>query len=268
MHENTDLEKLSKCIVFGEELLEKFTSEKNLAAEHLVVISVYRKLLEQLDGNFVLADHKLQSASTVMIRATFETYLGLKYILQEKRRVKDRAFCYYIGYYKSQLAAAEYSKGHFSAELPKERLENTVNAIEKTMNDPKYKKIVKAWEKAKSQQKIPYEPKWYSLFNGPRSVKQLVSVLDEPEIYKFYELLSIEAHGYQALNGLEAKDASLFLKPLRDTNDDYYESLARSFFTDATLKIINALFPQHEGMFIKFLRDIGFIPSTLYNVRL
>ncbi|ERM17723.1 hypothetical protein [Brevibacillus laterosporus] len=40
-------------------------------------MALYRKLLEQLDGMFILADHHIESPTTVMIRVTLETYFAL-----------------------------------------------------------------------------------------------------------------------------------------------------------------------------------------------
>lgn len=268
--EKSDLQKLSKSIIFGEDLLKEIVKEDNLELEHLVIVSLYRKLLEQVDGIFIIADHKQDSASKVMIRAVLETYLALKYILQVKKHIKDRAYCYYIGYVKSQHESANYiidsSLKGFSIESTKE----TINRTNQILNEKKFERLLTEWEKAKAKQKINYEPKWYSLFNGPRSIKQLINKLKDKDSdtneNKLYELLSTEAHAYQALNGIETINKTMFLKPLRSENGEFHESLARSLFMSASLDIIKKIFPKYEKKFLDYAKEIDFFPSSFrYN---
>lgn len=261
-NENVSLQSLSKAIVFGEELLEKIVKEENLETEHLVVITLFRKLLEQLDGNFVLADHRLESASKVMIRASLETYLALSYILQEKRRIKDRAFSYYIGYVKCQHETAKYGLENSIEGIPHDKLEAILQKCNEILAKPKFRKVLAEWERTKIALKKDYEPKWHSLFRGPRSIKQLIGRLQESNSYKFYELLSTEAHGYQALNGLHSEDNSMLMKPIRSGDGDFQAELARALCISAAMKIIYNLFPQHEDMLIAICKDIGIIPGT------
>lgn len=272
--ENSNLHTLSKTIQFGEELLEDLAQEENLEIEHKIVIALYRKLLEQLDGNYILADHKMDSPSTVMIRAALETYLAIKYILQEKRRIRDRACCYYIGYLKSQEKTANDFIQKPIKEMHQEVLKHKKQQAEEILNKPIFKKIIDEWERTKKASKSNFEPKWYSLFNGPKTLKQLVDRLGDTEDYRFYGLLSMEAHGYQAINGLGSVnivDDPFVLKPIRSNFKDegFNEEIARSLLNYATHKIVQHLFPKYQQRFIELGKEIGLVPKNYpYKVNL
>lgn len=94
------LNDLSKSINFSLDLMHKLEVREDLTIEQKIILSIYRKLIEQVDGNLILADQKLRSPSIVMVRSALETYLSLKYITQRKKFIKDRAVSYYLGYSK------------------------------------------------------------------------------------------------------------------------------------------------------------------------
>ncbi|AKF95935.1 hypothetical protein [Brevibacillus laterosporus] len=70
-------------------------------------MALYRKLLEQLEGMFILADHHIESPTTVMIQAALETYFALSYVLHDADLINRRAACYYVGFVKNQNKAAK-----------------------------------------------------------------------------------------------------------------------------------------------------------------
>lgn len=111
-----------------------------------------------------------------------------------------------------------------------ERVRETQKKASETLRMPRFKKIVDEWDK---KSKPNYEPKWYSLFNGPANLKQLVDRVGDKKYYRFYGLLSKEAHAYQALNGvykLDLVNEPFSLKPIRNPKKDagYHEEIARS----------------------------------------
>ncbi|WP_283750632.1 DUF5677 domain-containing protein [Bacillus cereus] len=260
---------LSKSIDFSLNLMKKLEERKNLTVEQKIILSIYRKLIEQIDGNFVLADHQLKSPSIVMIRSALETYLSLKYITQHKRFIKDRAISYYVGYIINQKIVynnmLENPPKHVS--MPEEEFKNKIVKIDQFLKSPIFNKILNQWKFTKEIQNKKfnntYEPKWYSLFKGPTSIKMLVSRLNDEQIYKYYEILSLEAHGYESLNGLNNDDIinkPFSFKPIRDTeNSSHFAGMARALCTSATHEIIKNMSPELNGEFIKFMNELGLI---------
>ncbi|WP_242274792.1 DUF5677 domain-containing protein [Bacillus cereus group sp. BfR-BA-01310] len=249
--------------------MQKLEARDDLTIEQKIILSIYRKLIEQLDGNFILADHQLRSPSIVMIRSALETYLSLKYITQHKRFIKDRSISYYLGYLKNQKIVYGNMIENPLKYVPisKEDFEDKIIKIDQLLESPIFKKILKQWELTKKflNEKFnnTHEPKWYSLFKGPTSIKMLVNRLNDNKIYRYYEVLSLEVHGYEALNGLNNTDIinePFSFKPIRNTeNTSNYAGMARTLCTSATHEIIKFMSPELNGKFIKFMNELGLI---------
>ncbi|AJH80258.1 hypothetical protein FOC88_27495 (plasmid) [Bacillus thuringiensis] len=260
---------LSKNIEFSLDIMKKLGERKDLTVEQKIILSIYRKLIEQIDGNFVLADHQLKSPSIVMIRSALETYLSLKYITQHKRFIKDRAISYYVGYLKNQKIVhdnmLENPPKHVP--IPKEKFKNKIVKIDQLLKEPIFNRILKQWQITKEIQNEKfnntYEPKWYSLFRGPTSIKMLVNRLNDNQIYKYYEILSLEAHGYESLNGLINDDIinnPFSFKPIRNSeNSSHFAGMARAFCTSASHEIIKYMAPELNNEFIKFMDELGLV---------
>lgn len=259
------LEVLSKSIQFGEETLKNLERKKGLPTEHKIIISLYRKLLEQVDGNYILADHELEGPAKVLLRSAMETFLSLMYIIQEKRRIQDRAFSYYVGFLKAELKIANdlLIPDDPSEFEDKKYSKLDIKEIESILNQRQFKKVLNEWEH--TNKKTRYEPKWYSLFNGPTSVNQIVKKIADKDMNLLYGLLSMEAHGYQALSAVKHRDLTnddFALQPIRNNITDETIKLTRVLLTSVTMRIINFIAPEYNPDLIKFAKEIGIISKT------
>ncbi|OJE37266.1 hypothetical protein BAQ49_15965 [Bacillus proteolyticus] len=259
------LEVLSKSIQFGDETLKNLERKKELPIEHKVIIALYRKLLEQVDGNYILADHELEGPARVLLRSAMETFLSLIYILQEKRRIQDRAFSYYVGFLKAELKIANnpLTTDNPNGFKNEEDSKLDIKEIESILNKRQFKKVLNEWEL--TNKKTRYEPKWYSLFNGPTSVNQLVNKIADKDTNLLYGILSMEAHGYQALSAVKHRDLTnedFALQPIRNNITDETVKLTRVLLTSITMRIISLIAPEYELDLIKFAKEIGIISKT------
>ncbi|BCC13992.1 hypothetical protein BC30048_4419 [Bacillus cereus] len=271
------LEDLSRSINFSVDLMHKLEVRDNLTIEQKIILSIYRKLIEQIDGNFILADHQSRSPSIVMIRSALETYLSLKYITQQKKFIRDRSLCYYVGYLKNQkIVYTNILKNPPKrVTFSNENFEDKIIKIDQLLKSPVFKKVLIQWEITKNNLnkkfKNNHEPKWYSLFNGPTSIKQLVNKLNDTKIYNYYEVLSLEAHGYEALNGLNNTDIvnePFSFKPIRNTeNFDHFAGMAKTLCTSASHEVIKYMSPELNSEFIKFMGEIGVIEKHLSELK-
>ncbi|PFP97667.1 hypothetical protein COK06_13070 [Bacillus cereus] len=262
---NSHLEVLSKSVRFGEETLKNMERKKGLPIEHKIIIALYRKLLEQVDGNYILADHELEGPARVLLRSTMETFLSLMYIIQEKRRIQDRAFSYYVGFLKAELKIANDPLiFDDSIELEdKKYSELDIKEIESILNQKQFKKVLNEWER--NNEKTRYQPKWYSLFKGPTSVNGIVKKLADKDMDLLYGLLSMEAHGYQALSAVKHRDLTnedFALQPIRNNIADETIKLTRVLLTSVTMRIINLIAPEYNPDLIKFAKEIGIISKA------
>ncbi|QWG31048.1 hypothetical protein EXW58_26660 (plasmid) [Bacillus mycoides] len=259
------LEVLSKSIQFGDETLKNLERKKELPIEHKVIIALYRKLFEQVDGNYILADHELEGPARVLLRSAMEAFLSLIYILQEKRRIQDRAFSYYVGFFKAELKIANnpLTTDNPNGFKNEEDSKLDIKEIESILNKRQFKKVLNEWEL--TNKKTRYEPKWYSLFNGPTSVNQLVNKIADKDTNLLYGILSMEAHGYQALSAVKHRDLTnedFALQPIRNNITDETVKLTRVLLTSITMRIISLIAPEYELDLIKFAKEIGILSKT------
>lgn len=255
---------LSKSIKFGEKFLKDLEKRTDLELEHKVVAALFRKLIEQANAGYVLAEQNLEGPLIVMKRSVLETYLALRYILQKKELVKDRAYSYYVGFLINDKNDNETWSTQNKVDVSDLDLKKLININSEILSDPKLKHILQEWENTKKQSNKPYDPNWYTLFNGPKSLRQLANRLMENEslFYSFYGTLSQEAHGYKALdatNYTELMDKPLELKPVRCKIDPSEVANIKSFCTGATFEVINYLFPDRLHECREFAIEIGMI---------
>ncbi|MEB9437394.1 DUF5677 domain-containing protein [Bacillus cereus] len=263
------LNNLTESINFSMNLMEELATREDLTMEQKVILSIYRKLIEQIDGNFILADHNLRSSSIIMTRSALETYLSLKYIVQRRAFIKDRALSYYVGYLKNQkkLYNNILSNPPKIVTLSPEVYKNKIIKIEQILELPNLEKVLNEWritkKKLNDKFRNNYDPKWYSLFDGPTSIKKLVNELNSKQLYDYYEVLSLEAHGYESLNGLEDEDiinGDFAFRPIRSTeNIDHFAGMARSLCTSATKDVIQHIAPNNKIKFDSFVRKLNIL---------
>ncbi|MGG3651922.1 DUF5677 domain-containing protein [Bacillus pseudomycoides] len=261
MEKELELEALSKSIRFAENLLINLGAKEDLNLEQKIILSIYRKLIEHADGNFILTDHMLAGPARIVARTSFENLLALKYILLEEEHIKNRAFCYYIGYIKSIQRKFENSSRET---IPNHYRNAILPATSKILNDSLLNEILIEWKHTKG--KSNYDPYWYSLFEGPKNIYRLVTKINDPKFYKYYSLLSEETHATQALNGLDDFDlinGNFSLLPIRSAhNIGFHERTVRAFCTSAIHEIIKYMSPDLNDDFINFMDEIGVIEKN------
>ncbi len=260
----SSIDVLSQSIEFGESFFRDLGNRTDLEIEHKVVASLFRKLIEQADACSVLAKHDLEGPFQVMKRAIFETFLAVKYILEKKEAVKDRAYSYYVGSLIQSINELKAWCKQEKLDMSDQELERGIAINSELLNDTKLKYILEEWKDTKRKLKKPHNPNWYSLFNGPRSLKQLTNILlgDEFVVYSVYGSLSQEAHSYTALGGInniEFMDEPLELRPIRCKLDPNEADSIKNIFIAAMFEVIGYLFLDRFSECLEFAIDIGML---------
>lgn len=258
-----NLKKLNKSIVFAESILNDLKNLDDLELEHKIIISLYRKLLEHTCGGYISAVNNLGGPLQTMARATLETYLALKYILQEEEFVKRRAYSYYIGFLNDiQLDATNWCKHLELEETHKKNLELDIKHISAILDSQLLQEVVTEWKNTKRESGKSYNPKWHSLFDGPKSIQQLAKRLMEGDhfIRLYYGSLSQEAHGYNSLkdtNYFHLIEKPLSLKPIISTISPDNFGPIRAFCMAGVAEIIVYFFPERRNDYLEFSKGIG-----------
>ncbi|WP_121614771.1 DUF5677 domain-containing protein [Virgibacillus halodenitrificans] len=249
-----EVEKLGALVQKHEEYFwEMINYMKNkhdvISDEKIVIILLYRKIIEKLDAIFVLLDHKSEKAAESICRDMYENALYLKYIIEDKDRQNIRALSYYFSHMKDQITLGKTfvkkvkNKTKIS-EIVGDRKEVVLNELgerisrfnERT-NENKFINIKIEWKKIeKSKKNKRIYPNWYSLFNGPNNLKELSEKFGYREEYDIiYKIFSTQVHSANALNQIENIDGVAGIKNLRIYDDP------RIVFNISKMLGINAL---------------------------
>ncbi|PAE42781.1 DUF5677 domain-containing protein [Bacillus sp. 7884-1] len=225
--EYPNLNTLSKAILAGQKILELSASKENLEHHDVIIISMYRKVLEQADGLFILLDHDSNSAATSTIRTLYETSIGMQFIFENEDLLANRANSYYVSYMHEQITWAKKAmkSGELSTIYTVEELKEKITKFEASLAKEPLKSVNNVWlrEKAKLEKKNKhFPPKWYSLYGSATSFTQLASKYKgtHPLLYSGY---SLESHGFTALQNIVTDEETnkQFLAPLRYRHSGY-----------------------------------------------
>ncbi|MEA1009136.1 hypothetical protein U2H24_05245 [Bacillus cereus] len=173
-----------------------------------------------------------------------------------------RAYSYYVGFLKDAKIDGEEWLSQRKIDISNLSIEHDINGITEILNNPLLKNTIKEWEDTKTNSERKYNPKWYSLYNGPTSIKALSNKLMQNEslVYKMYGSFSQEAHGYKALdasNKMELIDKPLVLKSIRSEIDPSNIRVCCSFLTGAMFEVVCYLLPDRVDDCVEFANTIG-----------
>ncbi len=247
--------------------MNKINEESIINDYDVIVLSLYRKVLEQLDGLFLLIEHESKSGSVILLRSLFETSASLIYILKDKEKVEQRAHCYYVSYSIEEITfsrkvIAQKVYDEFATE---ERFKRSIDSHTKNLNG-KYKEVYQEWLKVQSNlernksKKGLIHPKWYSLYDGPITLKKLSKKINLLGVYdKIYSIYSLEVHGFSTLSDLRrTKDGYLKYLPLRGTRAlDVEAIMSIRLFSIVSGSLINHYLSSYIGDFEQFYNEIS-----------
>jgi hypothetical protein len=255
-----NLNTLSKAIQAGQVILELSASKENIKHHDVIIISLYRKVLEQADGLFILLDHDSNSAATSTIRTLYETSIGMQFIFENDDLLANRANSYYVSYMHEQITWAKKAikLGELSTVYSLEELKEKITKFEGTLTKEPLKSVNKVWlkEKAKLEKKNKhFPPKWYSLYGSASSFTQLASRFKgtHPILYSGY---SLESHGFTALQNIvtDEETKKQFLAPLRYRHSGYDTLcyLSRTIVSLCSSLMVNRYCPEIKHEFEDF----------------
>ena len=251
-----DLNDLSKAIRYSQCILEKLTQMESIHYEEITVITLYRKLIENVDGIFILADHHLESPSQSVIRAAYEVFLQLEFIFKIEKYINRRAISYYSTWLFEEVNFIDKQLKNKN----KEPLLSRETLILKRESNNKLLEIeFKSYKieilSTMKRLKINYPPKWYALFNGPKSLSELSKETSLKKVHSvLYNGMSTEAHGLKSITNLSSLNENLVLAPIRGTEIPLMPiHLGRSFLTSTTHKIVNKYLPNQLDEFREFI---------------
>ena len=174
------------------------------AEENLGILMPFRHAIEMLDGVEVLLDESCVVASHTPLRSAFEASLAVRYVLADD--IERRALSYVVGdiyehlhWYEEHDPESNRGK-QFIGEMELEEgsdfpMPNVADAepLKTMLAIEPFAPIAAEYERV--SRGTSGRVKWYSLFGGPRSVKDLARSLGQLDDYLIlYRTLSKTAH--------------------------------------------------------------------------
>jgi len=193
--------------------------------------------------------------------------VAYKYILNDPQKAVERASAYKVGYHLQQIeSATEAIETSDEIGTNVQRMTEGIRHHTDIISQLEFKPIRDEFERLKRQ----YYPKWYSLFGGPTSLKQLAQNLGESDLmYSIYGGLSKGAHNYIALRALTPSGLlpiQLGFNPDNDTNN---LNVVCTFLVSSIMRFTDKMYPEYMRNLQPFLLEykaakqrLGYIASN------
>ena len=185
---------------------------------HLAPFALFRHILELTDGIEILISNASPSTAVPLLRSSYEALLSLEYILEDSEKYERRSLSWLVGHvrqkirtYRSFIATVNEGKEFLKAIEedknvrdfpfpPKDQITDSIKNLEELLSRDQFVEIINEINRCGREN-------WYSLFGGPRKLKDLAYYMGRPAQHDFlYSQWSISVH---------AKDFSPFLFPAR-----------------------------------------------------
>ncbi|EAZ85476.1 hypothetical protein BB14905_14805 [Bacillus sp. B14905] len=259
------LNSLSKNLQYSIHILEKVMETRRKTPFEQVdvtILSLYRKLLAQFDGIFILLDHGSLNAAVITARSALETYASLMFIFEDGEEfVEKRATSYYIFFKLEELkelnnpkVAERIIESYSEAEL--QNMKDSIKTI--LFKQSPYKEVSKVRSeliKNLSNANRKKSVHWYSLYpkNNEEifSLRNLINYVDRfgNDLNKLYTLLSFESHSLNASIDLDYQKNHVIFDDLRQKNNietyDVFKQV-RDFLAFPTFNIISRYLTKAE----------------------
>ncbi len=200
---------------------------------HSSVMALSRHAIESLDGVAVLVGGGGGHASQPNLRAALEATLSVLFILQKD--TERRAMSYIVAHAHKRIklynkldpttqSGQDFRKllendilGGFFDQLPLIIYPDKVANLQGMLARPEYKPIEAEWQRVKTgPPKLREDPAWHSLFNGPKSVREMAIRLNMAGMYELmYRFWSDEVHAGNALEAFARMDGEPVYRPVR-----------------------------------------------------
>lgn len=209
---------------------------KILPDEIFITIMLFRKIVEKLDAIFILLENKSENSAKSINRDLIESFLYFTFVTESKGKNKNRALSYYFSNFKDQinlskLLMSNSQRGKKIRDFLNIKNDNT-ELVSKTkrasdhfsnsLNSEEYANIKVEWDKL-IKKKVMH-PKWYSLYNGPKNLRELSRNCGyEVEYDLLYGIYSRQVHSANAMDQFENVNGLAAISNLRVYKDPTLE---------------------------------------------
>jgi hypothetical protein len=216
---------VSVSLGLTKDLMETFRNRANQSNEdhHTVALLLMNEFVESIDGVILLAERGSARNCLQLLRTAFEVNLSLRYLFEDKKVYRCRALAYEYFHKKSNLRWAEKCDPdsevgkQLRAELAGDNFPDLFEMVgkecdtkaeaakvKKSLNSVRYAEVRAELDRLKGEKKKV--PNWFSLWNGPRTIRDMAAHLKLLSAYEsMYCMWSSVTHGEAALRRIKGK---------------------------------------------------------------
>lgn len=225
---------LREVINYGTHVLVRCNASKSGAPdEDHATFAIYRHILEMSDGIEILVASCAPASALPLLRSQYEAWVSIKYIIGEPEQYSRRCLSWLVTHWTRRLAAYErFIPGSSSYEafleslrkdkyardiaLPAEaQARQAADNVSALLAKPHMAPYKAEYDRVRG--KRPHPPKWFELFEGPRTLAQLARKVGlaavHSELYGHWSMVShvTEFSGYLT----PLPDGGSAIRPLR-----------------------------------------------------
>lgn len=207
---------IDELVNFGSQIILWDLQTAGKHEDHLPATLFLRNFLEEIDAISILVKNSSIDPSKNLLRTTLENLFYIEYLLEADTYNRSMAFLITNAFKNRNLALKVDGKSQAYLDFNKifkadKLIKNSPPAIlkeadkflensEKLINSKRYSPFKIEYERTNKVLKKP--PEWYSLFNGPRSIKDLATYLKYPALYEvLFRGWSPSSHGTDIIQG-------------------------------------------------------------------
>ncbi|MCP3764073.1 DUF5677 domain-containing protein [Domibacillus sp. A3M-37] len=226
--------------------IEKTRKEEEIEYQNPIINLLLWNIIEKLDALTILFEHKIGKSSDSIFRDLFENYIYLFFMIKKDDARYARAYVYQT--YLEEINELEkiISESQDEVNQIDEPITEKIEWLHSRINNESFTEIKREWEKVRKRRKYI---KWYNLYEGPTSLKQLCEDLDYGYFYEnIYSQLSYQTHSLNILNSLidEGEDWG-YLNHVRNGKDnDFRNVLSKHIATMALLQFVKYFHPSEK----------------------
>lgn len=217
-------------------------ADRQFCYEDAAILGLLENIINQVKSLEILNKHNHNTSVDVILRAIFENYIYLKFILEQNTALRGKAYQYSIRLSEFAFYDKLTDKTLQSRKL-REFIDVSLDTLEKMYGDEtdadRRNKMGQEYISLIGMQRL--EQKWYNLDGKTKTLKALCATLKKETEYDFiYTLLSKEAHGKDAMEWFDLKEFYVAIKKSNTYKDNLLHiQVATKYLIESVKAIYN-----------------------------
>lgn len=223
---------LDDCVDYGGNIYTMLDKSERITEKDAPIILMFMHFLDTLDSISILTRKGATSGVRTLLRTLFETSLSLKYMIQEPR--EKGVIAYSVAYAFREIKARQLvdpnlPKGKEFIEkvqksfgpqsvFPQADINESTKHLKNFLELDWVKEVATEYKRIKKENKGK-EPNWYSLYGGPRNLRELARYFDMEPVYEtLYFQLSKHQHASGVFSLMKVVDGKAIVPGIRNVD--------------------------------------------------